>query len=136
MDEWLWQNVLNSRMVESWNNSTQILLSFFLYTTPTIVWYHAKRNWKSWVCSRSKFGIYQFFEKQRHQTSAHFWWFICQNLKIWGIVDMKTAGRHRGFSTIYIKQLFPLEQTRTWCWVKKHTMFFSNLIEMWIKSVH
>ena len=49
-------------------------------------------------------------------------------------VDIATAGRHRGFSTIYIKHnLFHQSKLGRMLGCKKHTLFFSSHLEMCIK---
>ena len=55
---------------------------FFLSAPSTTQWCHAKRKWWSWICWRSTLWIYQLFEKQRYQTSAHFWWLMCRKLQV------------------------------------------------------
>ena len=52
-------------------------------------------------------------------------------------VDIATAGRHRGFSTIYIKHnLFHQSKLGRDVVCKRHTLFFSSHLEMCIKLQH
>ena len=59
---------------------------------------------------------------------------ICNSKEI---VDIATAGKHRGFSTIYIRHnLFHQSKKGRDVDLQIHTLFFSTHIEMCIRSLH
>ena len=59
---------------------------------------------------------------------------ICNSMEI---ADIATASRHRGFSTIYIKQnLFHQSKLGRDVELQTHTLFFSSHREMCIKLLH
>ena len=92
-------------MAKKGNISTKVWQFFlFLSTFPTSLRCYAKRNWKSWVCALSKLWIY-WFVKNNSTTYLHLFDDYCEEIcNSKAFVDLATAGRHRGLSTIYIKQ--------------------------------
>ena len=91
----------------------QNLTKMFLRAFSTSLRCSAKRYWKSRVFAWRKLWIYWLFEKQRYEVLA-FFDDSCE--QIWiskAFVDIATARRHRGVSTIYIKHnLF--HQSKLW----------------------
>ena len=100
-----WRIAAHLQLAESWIISTKVWQNLlFLSTFPTSLRCCAKGNWKSRVCAWSKLWIYWFVKKQRYKIIVYFWRFLWRDLHTSrAFVDIATAGRHRGLSTIYIK---------------------------------
>ena len=76
---------------------------FFQSTLPATFRCHAERDWKSRVCSTCKLWIYMFVKRQTYKISVRLWWFMWKDCNSKVFVDIATAGRHRGLSTIHKK---------------------------------
>ena len=99
-----WKIAAYLQYANNWNTSSKVwqnLLS--LSTFWTSLRCYAKENWKSRVCARSKLWIFWFVTKQRHKVLAAFRQLLWRECNSKAFVDIATAGRHRGLSTIYMK---------------------------------
>ena len=68
---------IGSKMEHFNQNVTKIS---FLSTPPANLFCYAKRDWKSWVCSRCKLWINRFVKKQRYKMHFSFWRIIWRDL--------------------------------------------------------
>ena len=99
-----WKNAFFLQLAKNCNISTKVWQNLlFLSTFPTSLRCYAKGNWKSRVCAWSKLWIYRFLKKQRYKVLANFDESCEQICNSKAFVDIATAGRHLGLSTIYIK---------------------------------
>ena len=94
----LFYNWLKVRTFEP--NSDKVY-HFYQHSQP--LRYYAEGNWKSRVCEWNKLWIYWFVEKQRYKIFVNFWRLLWKDLQFKCFVDIATAARRRGLSTIYIK---------------------------------
>ena len=99
-----WKISAHLQLAENWNISTKVWQNLlFLTTFPTSLQCYAKRNKKSRVCAMSKLWIY-WFDKNNGTKYLLYFDDSCEEIcSSKAFVDIATAGRHRGLSTIYVK---------------------------------
>ena len=85
----------------------QFLTKFvFLLTPLATFWCYAKRDWKSCVFLKCKLVNFEYIDSLKNNGTKHLLMFEDSFERIWSsnaVVDFATAGRHRGLSTIYLK---------------------------------
>ena len=88
-------------MAQHWNLSTKIWQKFFFLNSPSHFKMLCKKRLKTQVCSMWKFWIFRIFKHQRYLI---FFGDSCKNFcYLKTFIDVATAQRHRGFSTVYYK---------------------------------
>ena len=69
---------------------------FFSSTFSTSLRWYAKRNWKSWVCARSKIWFHWFAKKQRYKVFVDVWRFLLREFHFkslcWHCHPWETSG--------------------------------------------